>query len=348
MTNEQFQQELDKLKPLLQKVAEMDIPKEHLPFLIVVTEQSVPLRTRLEMLREQWDEDPYVMCSPKELKSLVCTPALSFYLAVNIEDGSMTTIQLPPMGVMRVSVPKRSCLTVDEGVALITHKQGLVSSGHGIFLRGSQYNGHYHKGQTPFFQQYIGEFDYGVELNHTIEGMPLWINSDDLKIQWGTPSCKVRLPETSRLERLSMNLPDRLVLEFVMSLANLHELSDAIHLALACVKLLLDWSEKGYKVHRRKDDFREGLYLGPGPASIGDIQEGPRDLRVLVSLKDLTLIDELIGKNFADNKHWVVRRAVHLFHDVLQSSKIDGFEYFAEKKDAEPIKLDLLPKEDQE
>ena len=184
----------------LPAISEVDMHESHLPFLIAVTDQVLALHDRMQWFRKSYDEESLIQFSLDQITPLVSIPPTPCYLAVSVENGSLTKIQLPLMGAVKVSVPERSGLTVDEGVALISYKKGdKLLWDYSLLLTGSEFNGqsrynYFYQHQIITLKMYAGEYDYGVALNHTIRGGPILTEacSSQEKL-WGTPTCLIRM-----------------------------------------------------------------------------------------------------------------------------------------------------------
>ena len=130
------------IMPLKQNVGKSHITEplkeNRIPVLVVVPDTIVPLDYQLEKIRESLCETPLdEIIKPEWFKNAedVSTPETS-YLLFDVETG-FTMRNTPPKKCLKVFKDQdRSALTIDEGIALITHFPEVLSS-HWIDLAGS-------------------------------------------------------------------------------------------------------------------------------------------------------------------------------------------------------------------
>lgn len=350
LTEDAFRESLKELRSQLIRIADIEIPDTHLPFIIVITDEKIPLMKRLEIVNfQQWMEEPETGCQPNELKSLVEPPRSNYYIAVDVEIGEKTKIQYPEMGGITVTVHKRSPLTIDEGVALLTIKQDIVSFDRSLLLSGTRYCGHYYKNETPFITLFTGEFDYGFRIDHTMENTAFSTNRNGRKIWWGTPSCQFRIDaDDFETTQLNLELQDILAIESIV--ADVSGLvidvnrDGAIHLALKFYAKLMKWHGEGFEICENRGEQRSEMYLGVGPI-VDENAEAFRDSRhqdkFTFSKSEQKFVEKMVETKFAQNRNQVVRRVIHGLESILEEIA-SGMYLTAEKTGEEPIMLDIL------
>ncbi|MFW6112742.1 MAG: DUF5701 family protein [Thermodesulfobacteriota bacterium] len=109
-----------------------------IPFLLVVPHNVVPLSYQLECIREKINRKQleYII-KPEwfENASGVSTPDKA-YLVLDVDTGEAGTNITPAKSVKKFGQEGRSALTIDEGLALITHYPEVLES-HWLDLPGS-------------------------------------------------------------------------------------------------------------------------------------------------------------------------------------------------------------------
>ena len=127
------------LKQLLAKnIKDIKIEKSHIPILIVVPHTIVPLSYQLERTRESINDiqlEHIIQPEWFENAKGVSTPDKP-YLLVDVESGYAMKNITPKKCVQSFSEEGRFALTVDEGIALISHFPEVLES-HWIDLPGS-------------------------------------------------------------------------------------------------------------------------------------------------------------------------------------------------------------------
>jgi len=136
MKEEQF---LRCVEPLGREISEIgQVPDGYIPFLIVIPDRFVPLRKQMAMLRRNGGA-PSVSLNPDALKNAegVVTKPVP-YLIFDVESGAATRGAAPGECVKRFRQEGRCGLTVEEGMALVTHFPETLGN-HYIDLPGSRY-----------------------------------------------------------------------------------------------------------------------------------------------------------------------------------------------------------------
>lgn len=115
---------------LREKAKELDVPNAdlasgRLPFVIVVKKDIMPIATAME--RVDYNDSPGIVDlfpkKPNEFKVIptVTIPSSSLYLLVDIDRGKETINIRPNDALVSIEKLKRSPLSLEEGVALLTH-----------------------------------------------------------------------------------------------------------------------------------------------------------------------------------------------------------------------------------
>lgn len=195
ISRDEFLQLLTPLRNHLQLVCDMEIPKEHLPLLIVATKKVASLKKRVGIVSDEiGSEEIIVSLCEDNMVSETERPNTAFYLVVDVETGEKTKIQFPKMGAVSLEIRDRHALTVDEGFSLLTQESSNLSFEASMLFSGSCYTGWGKEKEIPFARIYTGEFDYGVEVDHTMHKRP-HMTPSGYKMFWKTPSCRTWLSE---------------------------------------------------------------------------------------------------------------------------------------------------------
>ena len=127
------------LKQLLAKnIKDTDVEESHIPVLIVVPHSIVPLSYQLERTRERINDIQLEhIIKPEWFENAkgVSTPDKP-YLLLDVENGYGMKNTTPKKCVATFNDAGRFALTVDEGIALITHFPDVLES-HWVDLPGS-------------------------------------------------------------------------------------------------------------------------------------------------------------------------------------------------------------------
>jgi len=130
------------LEPLWQRLKKLPLAtkarESRIPFLLVVPHSVVPLSYQLQCVRQQLNQKrlEYII-KPEwfENASGVSTPDKA-YLVTDVDTGEARTNITPAKCVEKFGHEGRSALTIDEGLALITHYPEVLES-HWLDLPGS-------------------------------------------------------------------------------------------------------------------------------------------------------------------------------------------------------------------
>jgi hypothetical protein len=132
--------------PLLGRVAELQTPaareSEAIPFVIVV-KSDLAARAETIGLVERRDEAAFSVLEADDLGGFapidgVTLPGGLAYLIADIETGADTRNVAPDAALETITERQRSPLTLDEGIALLTHYPEAVARNAGFSLLGSR------------------------------------------------------------------------------------------------------------------------------------------------------------------------------------------------------------------
>jgi hypothetical protein len=134
LTPAQFKKHLEPLEESVTDLGE--------PFVIVVTSDLVP-RDKAIRLVERRGKAGFSVLDPDDLDRFepiegLGLPAGSAYLAVDVDTGKDTLNVTPDEALGVFESRHRSPLTIDEGIALITHRPEAVAKNGGFSLLGSR------------------------------------------------------------------------------------------------------------------------------------------------------------------------------------------------------------------
>jgi hypothetical protein len=120
-----FRKELEKLKAALPNDTQVDIEAGKIPFVIVVKSPE-NVSEKLMDLVEKDGKNGFSKMYPHESKEFhpiasVTLPEGFAYLLVSIDRGKETLNVPPNEALLTITAQHRSPLTIDEGIALITH-----------------------------------------------------------------------------------------------------------------------------------------------------------------------------------------------------------------------------------
>ena len=133
----------ERLEPLEEAVGEIG-PAEagRIPFVLVVRSELVPAARAIEWVERDgqggvsaMDDDDLAEFAPI---ASVTLPDGGAYLVADVDTGAATRNVTPDAALKRVEADGRSPLTVDEGIALVTHHPEAVARNAGFSLLGSR------------------------------------------------------------------------------------------------------------------------------------------------------------------------------------------------------------------
>ncbi|MBU1178921.1 hypothetical protein KKB69_01090 [Patescibacteria group bacterium] len=159
---------------VLSKAAEMEIPEEHIPFVPVIPRTCMGIYGLMPMVRNG-DKVGYTYLDPNEIIDQVETPKNPYFI-YDVEDGKDMVGKSPEKAEKLITEQKRSCLTVDEGIAVCIHTN--VLSEHYVDCTGSRYP---HADLVP---------DVYLDDDKPLLDWSYFGSSND---KWGSASCRSRV-----------------------------------------------------------------------------------------------------------------------------------------------------------
>ena len=123
---------------LVKNIKDIEIEESHIPILVVVPNTIVPLSYQLERIRESINDIQLEhIIKPEWFENApgVSTPDKP-YLLIDVETGCSMKNTTPKKCVEIFNNQERFALTVDEGIALISHFPEVLES-HWVDLPGS-------------------------------------------------------------------------------------------------------------------------------------------------------------------------------------------------------------------
>ncbi|MFL9455949.1 MULTISPECIES: DUF5701 family protein [Nostocales] len=135
------------IEPLKEKIGELVMQgKEpclrHIPFVIVVKSDLVAADKTIELV-ERENKKGFAVIDADDLKGFkpiegVKLPNSMAYLLVDIDTGKETLNITPDNAMEIIKKQNRSPLTIDEGIAVITHYPDILRKNNGFSLLGSR------------------------------------------------------------------------------------------------------------------------------------------------------------------------------------------------------------------
>lgn len=127
MSPDAFLKHIEPLRNKLEnvQVPQKDLEKGSLPFVIVVTNELIDSEKTMSLVEREGEKGVTILRphTTKNFTSIdgVALPNSSVYLLVDIDRGK-ETINVPPNEAMKRMIKEnRSPLTIDEGIAIVTH-----------------------------------------------------------------------------------------------------------------------------------------------------------------------------------------------------------------------------------
>jgi hypothetical protein len=144
LTATEFMEHVDPLRETLADLADADprIEAGSIPFVIVVKRDLVPGDHAVRLV-ERRGKPGFSVLDPDDLERFAPVEGLSLpdgsaYLAVDIDTGTDTLNVTPDDALRLIETRDRSPLTIDEGIAVITHWPEAVAKNAGFSLPGSR------------------------------------------------------------------------------------------------------------------------------------------------------------------------------------------------------------------
>lgn len=142
-----FKEKVDVLKKQLPQSSktEVDLEKGTLPFVIVVKSVLVPSEQAMSLIEKDGKQGITKLFphQPTDFETIpeVEIPTPSIYLLIDIDRGK-ANINLPPNEAMkRIKQAGRSPLTIDEGIAIVTHYPAFLMKNNCFSLLASRHEG---------------------------------------------------------------------------------------------------------------------------------------------------------------------------------------------------------------
>ena len=127
------------------KVSVVDLDKGYLPFVIVIKSDLVDAKKAMSLVVREGKNGVDVMRphEPKDFKTVeeVSIPSGVVYLLVGIDRGKETINITPSEALKMILKAKRSPLTIDEGVAIVTHFPDFLKKNNCFSLLASRFSG---------------------------------------------------------------------------------------------------------------------------------------------------------------------------------------------------------------
>jgi hypothetical protein len=144
MTVEQFLKYVEPLKRKISEfvVPEVDLEKGQLPFVIVITNNLVATEKAMSLVEREGNMG-FIRMYPVETDSFkpiggVNIPNQMAYLLLDIDRGKDTTNIAPNDALKIIQKRKRSPLTIDEGIAILTQYPDFLKKNNCFSLLGSR------------------------------------------------------------------------------------------------------------------------------------------------------------------------------------------------------------------
>jgi hypothetical protein len=139
LSDEEFVQHVE---PLEERAGEVSQSGERIAFVIVVKSDLVAPHEAIELV-ERRDKAGFSVLEPDDLQRFepvdgVRLPAGSAYLLVDVDTGRDTLNVTPDDALVLIEARRRSPITIEEGIALVTHHPEAVAKNGGFSLLGSR------------------------------------------------------------------------------------------------------------------------------------------------------------------------------------------------------------------
>ncbi|MCG2690815.1 DUF5701 family protein [Candidatus Parcubacteria bacterium] len=182
MKPDEYKKMFEPLKERIREIAqrEKEMKEGHIPFVIIIKNEVIGGEKAMPLI-ELEGKKGYTTMSADEIKNFkpiksVKIPNGKAYLAVDIETGKTTLGKTPDEAIKKIKKEDRSPLTLEEGVALITHHPEILKD-HYMNLCGSRH------GDGGVADLWLDEGEPELEWD--------WANSSNAK--WGSASCDSRI-----------------------------------------------------------------------------------------------------------------------------------------------------------
>lgn len=143
----EFRQKIAPLEKHLEKIVDVGIDFElgKLPFVIVVKSELIPVKTMMSSILRQGKEG-ITKLFPHEPEdfgviSEIQVPETDIYLLLDIDRGKDSLNVRPEDAMKKIKSKGRSPLTIDEGIAIVTHYPEFLMKNNCFSLLGSRHQG---------------------------------------------------------------------------------------------------------------------------------------------------------------------------------------------------------------
>jgi hypothetical protein len=143
----EFLKQVEPLKKRIKRlcVPEIDLEKGLLPFVIVIKSEWVTAKKAMSLVKRQ-GKNGYAKMYPREPKDFkpldsVSIPPGMAYLLVDIDRGKGNINKTPDEALEMVEKKNRSPLTIDEGMAIVTHYPEFLMKNNCFSLLASRHSG---------------------------------------------------------------------------------------------------------------------------------------------------------------------------------------------------------------
>lgn len=143
----EFLKHIEPLKEKLEElvVPEIDLEQGHLPFVIVIKSDLVSAKKAMSLVKREGKKGCTKMYprQPKDFKTIdeVSLPNSMVYLLVDIDRGKRSLNMIPSEALKTIKSENRSPLTIDEGIAIMTHYPEFLIKNNCFSLLASRYSG---------------------------------------------------------------------------------------------------------------------------------------------------------------------------------------------------------------
>lgn len=142
LTESAFRRRLAPLRRHVKKLKSdtCDYEKGRLPFVIVITRDLVPVEVAMSLVRRQGKSGHVAMepVRPEDFQQIVKVPPGGAYLLVGIDRGEDSLNVRPEDALKMIRKRRRSPLTIEEGIALVTHHPDFLRKNHCFSLLTSR------------------------------------------------------------------------------------------------------------------------------------------------------------------------------------------------------------------
>jgi hypothetical protein len=138
------------IEPLKEKVAKLTVPaidleEGRLPFVIVIKSNLVPVEKAMSFVEREGKQGITKLfpLKPEDFKPIegISIPNSSVYLLIDIDRGK-ENINMPPNEALKMIVQNnRSPLTIEEGIAIVTHYPEFLMKNNCFSLLASRHTG---------------------------------------------------------------------------------------------------------------------------------------------------------------------------------------------------------------